>query len=256
MIRVSLLLLSPLLPGFVFLSPLHGAEKPVQVFIFAGQSNMEGKAPNELLEHQGTDVKTKDLVAHLRRDGKWVVRDDVFIKFLDRKGPLTVGFGPPGRTGMELEFGTIVGSCLEESVILTKAAWGKHSLYKLFRSPSAGLPEEMIKKELVQAQERITKADEKNKKNDPLPAMEDIRKDYGASYRNMLAEVKNVKAFRTDVLVDKAAEKLYLTLQKSYEQWKQQGSDHAHHYLGSEFWFTRIGHAMGEATTELLDARK
>ena len=59
---------------------------PVKVFILAGQSNMEGKAPNALLEHQATDSKTKDLFSHLRKDGQWIVRDDAFIKFLERKG--------------------------------------------------------------------------------------------------------------------------------------------------------------------------
>ena len=114
-----------------------GEPKPVKVFILAGQSNMEGKAPNTLLDHQATDPKTKDLFAHLRKDDKWIVRDDVFIKFLDRKGPLTVGYGSPGRTGPELEFGTAMGNHFDEPVILIKAAWGGHSLYKLFRSPSA-----------------------------------------------------------------------------------------------------------------------
>ena len=346
------LLLSPLLAGLAFLSPLHGAEKSAKMFILAGQSNMEGKAPNELLEHQATDAKTKDIFTHLRKDGKWAVRDDVFIKFLDRKGPLTIGYGSPGRTGVELEFGTMMGNRFEEPVILIKAAWGGHSLYKLFRPPSAGLPEEMMKKELQQAQERVTKSNEKNKKSEPLPTMEDIRKDYGASYRNMMAEVKdvmehsatmfpelegrtpelagfvwfqgwndqygaegeyasnmqhfikdvrkdlnapklpfviaamgqngskpaagamltirdaqmamnevpefkgNVKAFRTDVLVDKAAEELYPTWQKNFEQWKLTGGDRGYHYLGSAIWFTRIGHAMGDAMAELLDARK
>ena len=89
------------------------AEGPVKVFVLAGQSNMEGKAPNALLDHQAADPKTRDLFAHLRKDGKWVVRDDVFIKFLDRKGPLTVGYGSPGRTGVELEFGTAMGDTLQ-----------------------------------------------------------------------------------------------------------------------------------------------
>jgi len=31
--------------------------------------------------------------------------------------------------------------------------------------------------------------------------------------------------------------------------------DHAYHYFGSAIWFTRIGHAMAEAMTELLRAR-
>ena len=173
--------------------PLHGAEKPVKVFILAGQSNMEGKAPNTLLDHQAVDAKTKDHFAHLRKDGQWIVRDDVFIKYLDRKGPLTVGYGSPGRTGAELEFGTVMGNHFDEPVILVKAAWGGHSLFKLFRSPSAGLPEEMMQKELQQAQERVTKENEKNKKSDPLPTMEDVKKEYGSSYRKMMEEVKEVQ---------------------------------------------------------------
>src|ERR1700750_3299093 len=94
---------------FAFLTPIHAGEKTVKVFILAGQSNIEGKAPNKLLEFQAKDEKTKQLFAHLRKDDKWIVRDDVFVKFLDRHGPLTIGFGSPGRTGVELEFGTLMG---------------------------------------------------------------------------------------------------------------------------------------------------
>ena len=174
---------------------VQAAEPPrtVKVFILAGQSNMEGKAPNTLLDHQATDAKTRNLFAHLRKDNKWIVRDDVFIKFLDRKGPLTVGYGSPGRTGVELEFGTVMGNHFDEPVILIKTAWGGHSLYKLFRSPSAGYPtQEVLQKELEQVQANVQKNNEKNKKNDPLPTMEDIKKGYGSSYRNMMAEVKDV----------------------------------------------------------------
>jgi hypothetical protein len=35
-------------------------DKPAKVFILAGQSNMEGKAPNALFDHQATDPRTKD----------------------------------------------------------------------------------------------------------------------------------------------------------------------------------------------------
>ena len=344
--------LATLLACLVAIAPVQGADKPVKVFILAGQSNMEGKAPNALLDHQATDAKTKDLFAHLRKDDKWVVRDDVFIRFLDRKGPLTVGYGSPGRTGAELEFGTMMGNHFEEPVVLVKAAWGGHSLYKLFRSPSAGLPDEMMQKELTQAQERVTKNNEKNSKSDPLPTMDDIKKDYGSSYRNMMAEVKDVtqnfatmfpelkgktvelagfvwfqgwndqygseneyasnmqhfindvrkdlavpnlpfviaamgqngskpasgpmltvreaqlamnevpefkgsvKAFRTDLLVDKAAEEFYPKWKENLEEWKLVGGDHPYHYLGSAIWFTRIGHAMGEAMMELLNQAK
>src|SRR5437879_778371 len=120
----------PVLACLLLAAPLHAADRPVKVFILAGQSNMEGKAPNTLLDHQATDAKTRDLFSHLRKNDKWIVRDDVFIKFLNRKGPLTVGYGSPGRTGVELEFGTMMGNHFEEPVLLIKAAWGGHSLCK------------------------------------------------------------------------------------------------------------------------------
>ncbi len=174
-------------------SPLRAGEKAVKVFLLAGQSNMEGKAPNALLEHQATDPKTKDLFAHLRKDDKWIVRDDVFVKFLDRRGPLTIGFGSPGRTGVELEFGHLVGNHFDEPVILVKAAWGGHSLAKNFRPPSAGFPyDAALQKELEQMQANVKKSNEKNKKNAPLPTMDDVKKPYGASYRMMMAELQDV----------------------------------------------------------------
>jgi Carbohydrate esterase, sialic acid-specific acetylesterase len=324
--------------------PVIAGDNTVKVFVLAGQSNMEGKAPNALLDHQATDPKTKDLFAHLRQGDKWIERDDVFIKFLDRRGPLTVGYGSPGRTGVELEFGTAMGNHFEEPVILIKAAWGGHSLYKLFRSPSAGFPsDEFLAKELEQAQRQVKQRNEKNGKSDPLPTMDDIKKDYGASYRNMMSEVKdvqenfatmfpalkdrkleiagfvwfqgwndqygaeneyqsnmehfirdvrkdlsvpnlpfviaamgqngskpadgamlivrnaqlamndvpdfkgNVVAFRTDLLIDKAAEELFPTWRANQEQWKLVGGDFPYHYFGSAIWFNRIGKSMADA---------
>ena len=103
----------------------------VKVFVLAGQSNMEGKAPNELFEHQAADPKTSKLFAHLRQDNQWIVRDDVFIKFLDRHGGLTIGYGSPDRTGVELEFGTVLGNHFDEPVLLIKAAWGGHAYHYL-----------------------------------------------------------------------------------------------------------------------------
>ena len=45
-------------------------------------------------------------------------------------------------TGAELELGTVLGDHFDEPVLLIKAAWGGHSLAKLFRPPSAGMPSE------------------------------------------------------------------------------------------------------------------
>ena len=180
---------SALLPAL----SVWAAEKPVRVFILAGQSNMEGKARNALLDYQATDAKTRDLFAHLRKDDQWIVRNDVFIKFLDRSGPLTVGFGSPGCTGVELEFGTLMGEHFDEPVLLIKAAWGGHSLYKNFRSPSAGIPEAMVEKELADARKRVQQSNEKDNKQDPLPNRDDIVREYGVSYRNLLKEVREVQ---------------------------------------------------------------
>ena len=130
-----------LIIGTTLLISTHSASaKTVRAFILAGQSNMEGKARNSLLDFQATDEKTQEHYAHLRDGDKWAVRDDVFIKFLGRKGPLTTGFGSNGCTGIELEFGYAMGEHFNDPVVLIKAAWGGHSLSHNFRPPSAGDP--------------------------------------------------------------------------------------------------------------------
>jgi hypothetical protein len=153
----------------------------VKVFILAGQSNMEGKAQVELLQRQIKAPATHERFAHLHRDGQWVERDDVWIKFLDRKGKLTVGFGSPGRIGPELEFGHVVGNHYTEQVLLIKTAWGGRSLFRDFRPPSAGLPaDEVLQQDLERA-----------RKQRPDATLEEIKQSYGATYRQMLAEIKN-----------------------------------------------------------------
>jgi len=163
----------------------------VKVFILAGQSNMEGKAVNTLLDYQAEAPETKELFKHLRKEGAWAVRDDVWIKFLNRHGGLTVGYGSPGRTGVELEFGRVMGDHFQEPVLLIKTAWGGHSLFVNFRPPSAGLPDEAyLNKELEDAQKRVRQNNEKNKRDKPLPTLEEIKARYGSSYRNMMTEVR------------------------------------------------------------------
>ena len=65
----------------------------------------------------------------------------------------------------------------------------------------------------------------------------------------------NVKAFRNDLLVDKAAEELFPTWQQNIEQWNKTGSDRPYHYYGSAIWYTRIGHAAGDAMLEMITAK-
>jgi alpha-galactosidase len=160
------------------------AEKTVRVFVLAGQSNMVGMAQNGLLESQAADPRFADFWADYRTGDAWTERDDVFITFFNRHGPLTIGYGAEGRTGPELAFGRILGDHFEEPVLLIKTAWGGHSLYKNFRPPSAGLPSEQeLEAELKQVH-----------KKQPAATLDEIKAGYGDSYRKMLAEVKRVLA--------------------------------------------------------------
>jgi len=139
---------------------LHAADapKPVKVFILAGQSNMEGQAVVDLdgknyNEGKGTlamlmrDPAKGPMLKHLRgADGKWTVRDDVWVRYQREgqpllSGPLGVGFAVYGGAhhfGPELQFGHVVGDRLENPVLLIKTAWGGKSLFKDFRPPSSG----------------------------------------------------------------------------------------------------------------------
>ena len=62
----------------------------------------------------------------------------------------------------------------------------------------------------------------------------------------------NVKAFRTDLLADKEAERLFPDWPKHHKEWIRVGSDRPCHYLGSAIWHNRIGRAMGESMLELM----
>ena len=134
------------------------AAEPLKVFILAGQSNMEGHGVADIddkyhnfgkgsLKAMLNDPKQSPRVRHLwQADGKWTVRDDVWVRYRreDRPllaGPLTVGFSVYGDThhfGPELQFGHVLGEHLANRVLLIKTAWGGKSLYKDFRPPSAG----------------------------------------------------------------------------------------------------------------------
>jgi len=130
----------------------QAATQPVRVFILAGQSNMEGHgfvaADPERNGGKGSlEFLVKDAVTAKRfaplvdAAGKWRTRDDVWISYLDRKGPLTVGYGArPEMIGPELGFGWVMGDALDEPVLLIKCAWGGKSLAVDFRPPSAGKP--------------------------------------------------------------------------------------------------------------------
>ena len=132
--------------------------KALQVYILAGQSNMEGQAVVDLTgknynEGRGTLVEVMarpenaERYAHLRvKNGSWVVRKDVWIRYQREKQPLLVGelsvgyavYGDQHHFGPELQFGHVVGEATRDQVLLIKTAWGGKSLFRDFRPPSAG----------------------------------------------------------------------------------------------------------------------
>lgn len=132
--------------------------EPIQVFILAGQSNMEGQGVVDMdhetfynggkgnLEWTMARDKT-GRYSHLRKpSGEWVERDDVFVRFQTpkqglKKGGLSIGFTSyPGRRhiGPELQIGHRLGDHYKQPVLLIKTAWGGKSLHKDFRPPSSG----------------------------------------------------------------------------------------------------------------------
>ncbi|MCE9607126.1 MAG: sialate O-acetylesterase [Planctomycetia bacterium] len=122
----------------------------LQVFILAGQSNMQGHGiiasvakRNEgrgSLEYLVKNAATAADYRHLvDADGAWKARSDVAVTYGERRGMLAPGFGADAdRIGPELGFGTVVGDAYDEPVLLIKCAWGGKSLAVDFRPPSAG----------------------------------------------------------------------------------------------------------------------
>jgi len=146
----------------VSIPSVHAAQagkSPVKVFILAGQSNMQGQGVVDMddpvnynggkgnLEYVMKHSPNAKLYKHLKdKDGKWVVRDDVWVSHKTEGGKLltgglTIGFtgyGGPHHIGPELQFGHVIGDCLDNQVLLIKTAWGGKSLYVDFRPPSSG----------------------------------------------------------------------------------------------------------------------
>ena len=136
------------------------AAPPIDIYILAGQSNMQGQGVVDLAHPKyynggrGTlarvmlEPRNINRFKHIRDNkGDWVVRDDVWCRYQTekelKKGRLTIGFtGYPGshHIGPEFQFGHVLGDATDAPVLLIKTAWGGKSLHKDFRPPSSGGP--------------------------------------------------------------------------------------------------------------------
>lgn len=146
-----------ILLAIVFITTTATAnDKPLKVFILAGQSNMEGHARIDTFDYIGDDPATVPLLKLMRgEDGKPTVCDGAWISYLtgadeenfELAGKLTAGYGSmwgqdPGRPGEkigpEFTFGLTMNAALDEPVLIIKTAWGGKSLHTDYRSPGAG----------------------------------------------------------------------------------------------------------------------
>ncbi|MHC4503100.1 MAG: sialate O-acetylesterase [Planctomycetota bacterium] len=118
-----------------------------KVFVLAGQSNMEGHGvikgrPGQkgTLETLTKDPATAARYKHLLdKDGKWIVRDDVFLSYYGTKCRLTIGKSAARNAiGPELPFGWTVGDYFDDPVLLIKFGPGGTSLAGPWRPPSSG----------------------------------------------------------------------------------------------------------------------
>lgn len=140
--------LGMMLPG----TTIQAGDKPLKVFILAGQSNMQGHASISTFDSLNQDPKTAALLKEMRGpDGKPKVCDKVWISSIgclgdaysdltEKTGKLTAGFGAPSdKIGPEFTFGLTMEKLLGEPILIIKTSWGGRSLHTDFRPPSAGV---------------------------------------------------------------------------------------------------------------------
>ncbi len=182
--------------------------KPLQVFILAGQSNMQGHAKVSTFEHIGMDPATKPMLAEMQNaDGSPKVCQRVWISSLgsadaEQTGKLTTGFGASQngpKIGPEFTFGIYMEKFTDAPILLIKTAWGGKSLNTDFRSPSAGP---------YVFNETQTAGFQKQGKD--LAAIKAVKeKETGVYYRLMIEHVKQVLADLKRVVPDYDAKQGY-----------------------------------------------
>ena len=136
------------LAALILAGPARAAQpgkSPVKVFILAGQSNMEGHGVIQGNQKGSLETLSKDPASAARykhlldKDGKWIVRDDVWLSYYGTKCPLTIGRSAARNAiGPELAFGWGVGDYLDQQVLLIKFGPGGCSLAGPWRPPSSG----------------------------------------------------------------------------------------------------------------------
>ena len=181
--------------------PLSAAAEPLQIYILAGQSNMQGHAKVSTFPHLGMDPETVSLLAEMEdANGNPVVCERVWISSLgsadnEQLGKLSAGFGAAAggpKIGPEFTFGLRMQKAVPGRILLIKTAWGGRSLNTDFRPPSAG-PYVFNPQQLdgLRRQNKDVQAAQKEKDDAT-----------GVAYRQMIEHVQHVLADLPRVIPD------------------------------------------------------
>ena len=175
-------------------------DKPLRVYILAGQSNMVGTGNVETINYIGKDPATAPLLEKmLNEQGEPRTCDRVWISSLNGKyrtegaegfGKLTPGYGfrkNPTQAGdcigPEYTFGITMEENYDGPVLIIKTAWGGKSLHLEFRPPSAGsytMPEEKAAKLQSRRNGSLERIQKENERFE------------GKYYRSTIAHVRKV----------------------------------------------------------------
>jgi len=175
----------------VVASSARAADKPLKVFVMAGQSNMQGHAHVRTLDALAMDPRTRPMLHEIRdSNGEPRIVEDVWISSIgsseeEKFGRLTVGYGAEQngpKIGPELTFGIYMHKWLGEPILIIKTAWGGKSLHTDFRPPSAG-PYEFNDSQMAAFQKQ---------RKDLNAIRADKKKATGHYYRLMIEHVNKV----------------------------------------------------------------
>ncbi len=182
-----------LFAALFFFMPAIAQAQPLQVFILAGQSNMQGHAQVRTFEHIGMDPTTKPMLELMQTaDGTPTICQRVWISSLGsadtvKTGKLTTGFGASQggpKIGPEFTFGIYMEITTDAPILIIKTAWGGKSLNTDFRSPAAG--------PYVFNDEQLAKLQQQGKDIAAVKAAKES--ETGVYYRLMIEHVASVLA--------------------------------------------------------------
>ena len=253
--------------------------KPLQVYILAGQSNMQGQAKVTTFEHIDMDPATKPMLAEMQNpDGSPKVSKRVWVSSIgcadkddtEQTGKLTTGFGASQngpKIGPEFTFGIYMEKATDAPILLIKTAWGGKSLNTDFRPPSAGpyvFNETQLAAFQKQGKDLATIKADKAKETGVKGNVAAIRTENYWDLELTAAKAKDneikqkAKKLATEGKLKPADEKAALEKMRSEGLTERERlvlekgiSNFEFHYLGSAKILGGIGKGMAEAMVEL-----